>query len=286
MNRIFGIVITLTWLVAMAALVRRDIVPYWFAEDAPRSWAAAQEVQCGIFNDAGRRIGTSWSVITPGPQLVTTRGLTLIDLSALEGYLPIRGRLLLKTLLTYEADGPLVEFEFSLRGAGFPIEIAGERLGSDYACTAVIGGTRTVVPLDWRLSEGLGELARPFSHLDGLYVGRRWRLRLLDPFAVVTGGSLEFKTQLATVTKMENVDVRGAELECFRVETEGSTAWVDRDGRIVRQEARIPLLGRWTLLNEPFDREEMRVTAAGYESGGDEARRDYQGTQYLEPIED
>lgn len=259
MNRVFGVAITLVWLVAMTALVRRDILPYWTAEDAPKAAGRDGSFQAVIRSESGRRVGTTWVTTTPGPQLLTVRSATVLDLSSLSSILPVRGRVLLETDLTYEHDGTLLRFDFNLHGTGIPIAVTGERLGQDFACTAEIGGVKTVVPLDWRLSEGLGEMMRPFTHLENLHVGRRWRLRLIDPFSVLTGGgSVEFKTQLVTVTARESIAVRHGQVECYRIETEGAVAWADDAGRVLRQEVRIPLLGKWILEDEPFDRASMK----------------------------
>lgn len=262
MNRVFGVAITLVWLVAMTALVRRDVLPYWTAQDAPRTAGHEGNFQAAILNDAGRRLGTSWVTTTHGPQLMTVRSATVIDLAAFGSILPVRGEMLIETDLTYEHDGMLMGFDLRLHGSGIPISVSGERLGNDYACTAQIGDTKTIVPLDWRLSEGLGEMMRPFTHLDDLYVGRRWRLRLIDPFSVFTGGgSVEFKTQLVTVTAKETIETNRGPVDCFRIETEGTVAWADDTGRVVRQEVRIPLLGKWHLEDEQFDRAALRASS-------------------------
>lgn len=271
MNRAFGIVITLVWLAAMTALVRRDVLPYWTAQEAPRTVSREGAFQAAVRNEAGRRVGTTWVTLLPGPQLLTVRSATVLNLSALGRIIPVRGRVLIETDLTYEHDGTLIQFDFHIHGSGVPISVTGERLGRDFACTAEIGGMKSVVPLDWRMSEGLGELMRPFTQLENLHVGRRWRLRLIDPFSVLTGGgAVEFKTQLVTVTARENIVLADRRVECFRIETEGAVAWADDAGRIVRQEVNIPLLGRWLLEDEPFDRAAMK-RAAGELRGVDSA---------------
>jgi len=262
MNRSLGVVITLVWLAAMTALVRRDVLPYWTAKDAPNQLTRDGKYQCGIANSAGKRIGTTFVTTTPGPQLTTVHSSTDLDLSALASYLPTQKQLLIDTDLTYEPDGRLFRFAFYLHGAAVPISVIGERIGHDYVCTATIGGTTTVIPLDWRVSEGLGEMLRPFTHLEGLHVGQRWRLRLLDPLAVLKGGDIEFKNQLVTVTGRETIESRGEPVECFRIETEGTIAWADDSGRVVRQEVLIPLLGKWVLTDEVFDQELYRAATA------------------------
>ena len=55
------------------------------------------------------------------------------------------------------------------------------------------------------------------------------------------------------VTAREAIEHHGEDVECFRIETEQTVAWADDDGHIIRQEVTIPLLGRWTMIDEPYD---------------------------------
>lgn len=278
MNRILGMVIVGVWLVAMAALVRRDVLPYWLADEAPPTFAANAQYQYAIHNTAKKRIGTSWVTSVVGPQLTTVRSTTRFDLRGLAGILPHEGTVYLDTDLTYAAGSVLEEFRFTLSGAGVPIQILGERYGNDYACTAEIGETRTTLPLDTRQSEALGELLRPFTHLENLHVGRTWRMRLFDPFALIKSGSVEFTTQLVTVTARETIVHQGRSVDCYRIEMPDAAAWADDQGRVLRQEVRLPLLGRWTISLEPFDEsqliEALRRVGRGYRGKPPERRPD------------
>jgi len=263
MNRIFGAVVIGTWLVAMTFLVRRDVLPFWSAQQAPSQIAPDRgSFQVAIRNEAGVRIGTTWITATPTENITTIQSTTLLDLRAIASILPLRKPLLCNTRLTYLSDGKLDQFSLKLKGAPIPIQVDGERCGPDFACSTTFGGTTKTVSLDGRLSECLAETLRPFTHLKGLHVGQRWRIRLLDPFSLLREQKPVFKMQLVTVTEREAILHNGDRVDCFRIETEGTVAWADDTGRVLRQEVQIPLLGRWILTDEPFDWEARKKAMA------------------------
>lgn len=254
MNRILGGVSALVWILAMGALIHRDVLPYWMAGDAPCQVTPEEEYQVGITLDGRRRVGTTWvtTTITPGMRLV--RSATRLDLGAIRTVLPLSGELVLQSDLSYAADDSLETFSFDLRSGGFEARIEGERYGRDYACTLRIGPKSWTIALEGEHSEYLGESLRPFTRLKNLTVGQRWRLRVLDPFAALQSQTLEFNTQVATVTARETIAHAGERVSCFRIETEGTVAWADDEGRVLRQEVNVPLLGRFVLTDEDFDR--------------------------------
>ncbi len=246
MNRLFGIILALVWIVAMAALVKRDMVPFWIAEDLPAGFAPDQDTQWGIFDADGRSIGTAWIAVRRTSGETTVESTTSLDFRGV----PI----LLDSAFTSLGETGIQQFQFRLLGAPVPILVRGERIGRDFSCSAKIGTIVNTFSLDARLSQFLGESFRPFSHLRGLHVGQSWRIRLLDPLALIKDRTIDFKVQLARVTKREVIEHDGSDVECFRIESNGSVAWADDTGRILRQEVQVPLLGRCVLQNEPFDR--------------------------------
>ncbi len=245
----------LAWAVAMTALIQRDVVPFWTAQQPPAHVAHNSAFQVAIHNAAGTQLGTSWVTTTPIASITTVRSTTLLDLRRVASILSIQEQkpLLVETDLTYYSDGLLDRFRFRLLGAGMPIQVVGERYGRDFACTTTFGRTTRTIPLDGRLSECLAETLRPFTLLKDLHVGQTWRIRLLDPLSLLRGSGPDFKMQLVTVTRRETIDHHGDTPDCFRIETDGTVAWADDTGRVLRQEVRIPLLGTWTLTDEPFD---------------------------------
>jgi hypothetical protein len=254
MNRFIGAIITLVWLIAMAALVKRDVLPFWLAEDAPPRVLPEDRCQIAILNKAGGRIGTNWITTSVSPSATGIQSSTVLDINKATGLLPGIGVMLIETESTFGEQARLEQFHLRLVGIGVPAEISLDRYGEDYACTAKLGSMTRVFSLDGRLSEYLGDSLRPFVHLEGLRVGQRWRVRLLDPLSLVRGSSPEFRTQLATVTAKETIRDGVNEIDCFRVEMEGAVAWAAPDGRIIRQEADVPLLGRWIMVDEPYDK--------------------------------
>lgn len=254
-NRLVGIILAGSWLCLMTLLVQRDVIPFWTAQDPPRPHSWSGEYQTAIGNDADYRVGTSWVVATSTPSGMRIHSATVLDLGGLSSFLPKHTQLLVRSELSYQPDDTLDAFLFSIDGAGVPITVRAERFGRDYACEVKLGATRRLIPLDGRLSECLGESFRPFTHLEDLYVGQTWRIRLLDLLSVAKGDGAEFNTRLVTVTGTETIEHRGQQVGCFRIESEGTVAWADDSGRVLRQEVSIPLLGRLVLTEEPVDHE-------------------------------
>jgi hypothetical protein len=259
-HRCIGLFLGITWIFAMSALIQRDVLPFWLAGESPRQAFPEGKYQIAILNDAGRRVGSTWVTTSKITSLSTVHSITVLDLRSAVGLIPFANRVMLENNLSFGAEGELTEFTFILQGPGFPlVNISGERYGRDFACTAKIGSHTTTIPFDAQLSEYIGESMRPFTHLRNLHVGQSWRLRTVDPFALVKGQTLEFTSELAKVTRKETISHQGDKRDCFRIETRGATAWADASGLILRQEVSIPVLGRWTMLDEPFDPEARKV---------------------------
>jgi len=255
MNRILGGILAVMWFVAMGTLVHRDVLPYWTAGEAPCQVVPDERYQVGVWMEGGRRVGTTWVTTTVSPSMRLVRSATKLDLAAIRTVLPLSGDLLLQSDLGYETDDTLDNFNFDLRGMNVQASVEGERFGRDYACTIHIGGRKWTIGLEGRHSAYLGETLRPFTRLKKLVVGQKWRMRVLDPFAILQSQTLEFSVQIAKVAGRETIEHDGRQVPCFRIETEGTVAWADDEGRVLRQEVNVPLLGRFVLVDEPFDRE-------------------------------
>lgn len=253
MNRVVGTLITLVWLACMAALLERDVIPFWRAQDPPGRPIPPGAFQVAIRNQAGRRVGTTWITTSPMPAYTAVLSSTRLDLGSVAPGLP-GGTLFFDTDLSYDAAGLLDEFAVRLDTAAIAARVTGVRYDREFACTARIGSLTRTMSFDGELSRYLGDCIRPFTYLRGLHVGQTWRLRLIDPIALLTRGALAFDTQLVRVTGRETISHQGRRVPCYRIETQGATAWANDAGRVLRQEVRIPLLGEWTLVDEPFDR--------------------------------
>jgi hypothetical protein len=278
MNRFLGTMITIAWLAAMAALVKRDVLPFWMADEAPLRVLPEEARQIAILNSSGGRIGTNWITTMVAPAATGIQSSTVLDVSKATGLLPGVGAMLIETDSSFGEQDRLEQFHLRLVGIGMPAEVQLDRYGEDFACTAKLGSMTRVFSLDGRLSEYLGDSLRPFVHLAGLRVGQQWRVRLLDPFSLVHGSAPEFKTQLATVTRRETIRDGAGEVDCFRVEMEGAVAWAAPDGRIVRQEADVPLLGRWVMVDEPYDKAARNKALATFKRKRSHSRQEAEAT--------
>ncbi len=272
MNRLLGSILAITWLIAMGALVQRDVLPLWTAEEPPRQVLPAGEYQIGIFNQADSRIGTTWISTSPSPMMMV-RSTTVLEVAKITGMLPVSGTWILGTDLMYDSDERLDQFRFTLNAPGVVGEVNAERIERDFSVIAKLGDLKKTLLLDGELSRYLSETLRPFTHLERLHVGQSWRIRLLDPFALMKSQSVEFQSQLAKVTRRETIHHRDREIDCFRVETPTAVAWADEFGRVLKQQVQLPLIGTWTLLDEAVD-VEARVRALPEKRLGASARRE------------
>jgi len=257
-NRIAGLTITAIWLVLMALLVRDDVIPYWYAQEPPADRIPRSKHQVAIFNAAGDRVGTSWVRTVPTGDFKTVLGSTIIDMQRVSNILPVRGMLRLESNLTYNSEDELDDFLFMMDASGMIAKVHGERYNEEFACLAEFGQFKRQLALDARMSSFISDGMRPFTHLSGLEVGHTWRLNLLEPMALLTEREVRFRIQLVRVTARETIEHHGEDVECFRIETEQTVAWADDDGRIIRQEVTIPLLGKWTMIDEPYDDDARR----------------------------
>jgi len=257
-NRIAGLSITAIWLVLMAMLLTRDVIPYWYAQEPPADRIPRAKHQVAIFNAAGDRVGTSWVRTVSTGDFKTVLGSTVIDMQRVSNILPVRGRLRLESNLTYDSEDELDDFLFMMDAGGMIAKVHGERYNEEFACLAEFGQFKRQLALDARMSSFISDGMRPFTHLSGLEVGHTWRLNLLEPMALLTEREVRFRVQLVRVTARETIEHHGEEVECFRIETDQTVAWADDDGRIIRQEVTIPLLGKWTMIDELYDDDARR----------------------------
>lgn len=255
MNRLFGIAVILLWGSAVIALVRRDVLPYWEAHRPPRGVIPQERLQAGLY--AGpQRIGASQTTVRRFGGITHVRSVTELALGAMRlPGLSALPRVTFVTTLTFQGVERLESFETQVHGAPAPIHVEGHLLGIDYSCLAKFGALQHKFSLDARLSQQLGEALRPFTHLPDLELGQTWQVQALDPVGLMTGQTAQFRPMLVRVVGRDRIPHRGAEVECFRLESDHAWAWVDRDGRVLVQVIELPLLGKLTIRDEPFDDE-------------------------------
>jgi len=115
MNRFVGIAATSLWLIAMFLLVRRDVLPFWTAQEAPVQALPDETFQVAIRTRGGARgdrLGLS------GPD-TDDHHRPQYDLSRLPqpgSFLSMQGPVIFDMNMAYEAGGRLVTSSFASRG--------------------------------------------------------------------------------------------------------------------------------------------------------------------------
>lgn len=261
-NRLFGIATITLMLVANAALIARDILPSWLASDPPEP-AALQladreevNVQFGIFNHE-QRIGYAWVSHERSGELVTARYVTALLPLNLPGKVETPA-FHVETTMRYRGAKHLEELRVGVFGLGLPVTFTGEFYPPDeFACEWQVDERRGELVLPADATRAMGDVLRPFDGLTGLEVGQTWRVNMINPLAGVIPGwadrMMSSQGVLARVVAKATIEHRGETIETFVVATDRARAWVTPDGRVIRQELELPLLGDIRLEEEPFN---------------------------------
>lgn len=274
-------VCTLFMLASNVTLFVRDVLPDWLAGPPPGVDELAppddsdRRLQIGIFDANGRNVGRSWLILS------WLDGTLHVDSSTWLGTMDLPAGLvtpevLIETRLRFRAEDRLLD-DLWLRVSGLPekVQARGELYESYFGCTWRVGrhaGGQFV--LDAQATRAMGDVLRPFGRLPALYVGRTWRLQLLNPLTAVVPGLAEHElltpAELVRVTGKETIRHGGVDREVFIVQARSVKAWVAPAGDVLRQEVNLPLVGRLTLLDEPFDRARFEQTKRGLSSAAPE----------------
>ena len=264
-NRWIGIVTLGLMLSVNAALMMRDVVPDWFAGTPPTSRALDLrlgedvEAQFGLFDQEGRRMGYAWTFATRDEYLTKVRYQTVLESLRLPGdvVLPL---LRVDTDVNYRGGNVIDSLRVRVHGFGATIRLDGEFYEPDhFPCKWQAGAQRGEFDLPADVTRALGDVFRPFDSLMGLSVGRSWRMKLLNPLAgiVPDWGTRHVMSDsiLVRVTGTEPMQYRGTTVQAFVLEADKIRAWVAPNGQLIRQDFDLPLVGRLTLRDEPFDRD-------------------------------
>ncbi|MEW6253346.1 MAG: hypothetical protein AB1716_22115, partial [Planctomycetota bacterium] len=192
LNRWLGIALAAGMLLVNAELIRRDVLAHWLSGDPPPNRALRLapgemlETQVGIYDRDGRPIGKSWTKASKTPaenadNLVRVDTTTLLRPILLPGGLqtpPVR----IETNVIYRHGETSVDsLDFRMFGLGIPVSLRAEAVGADdFPFTWQVGEQSGKVSLDSRVPKLLGTVIRPFDDMPNLYVGRRWRIDVLD----------------------------------------------------------------------------------------------------------
>ncbi len=273
--RTSGWIIVLFWAASMTWLVRHDVWPALTAGEAPQvgpsGWAKLHDThfQVGIFNKYDQRIGTAWTVYNP-------RSQTREDTIHLH-WAVLPGPMLLKIESGFMADGKLDNFKLTVDGAQLgpaafgansPIVIEGERYASVYAFRIRAGRSIDKTFKIGAMEAGLiGDVFRPFAALPDLEVGRTWRMQVVNPISTITGVGQPVVSMLVRVTGRETITtVDRQQVGCFVVEAPNVRAWVDDSGLVWVQQMNLPLGGKITARNEPYDEKTRNASVARFET--------------------
>lgn len=273
-NRWIGIVLAGLMLLANAGLFVRDVLPHWVPNDVPPNAAQMlspgdeRGVQVGIYTDDGVRIGTSWTTSQRkvAGEFVGVSTITVFGPVALPAVtiprLRINADLILRTS-TQRVD----EVAFKIFGVDVPIQLRCEAMPTgEFPCHWNVGPQSGDLVLDAELPAMLGDVIRPFDRLPNLYVGQTWRLKLVDPLKALLpqleSTGIDIEPLVFRVTRRETIRWAGREVEVFVVDGGETRAYVDDEGRVLRQEVNLPLLGRLVLIDEPYSQAAREHAAA------------------------
>lgn len=270
-NRLVGILCAGLMIGVNGALILRDFVPRWLAGPPPENDARllqpgeVRRTQYAIYAEDGHLMGRSWTI----SQVNLAPALTIDSYTLLESAMLPNGmttpRIRVHTFLSFFAENPVPEkLRIELEGLPLAVRLEGEPLPPDFACIWVVGEQRGEFALPAESMQAIGDVLKPFDRLPGLWEGRTWRLNLFDPLSRILPdflhGDIETDSVLVRVTRMEIIRHGGQDVPAYRVEAPGAVAWAASDGRVLRQEVQVPLLGRLTLLDEEWNSELFRIS--------------------------
>lgn len=274
-NRLIGILCIAAMLGVNGMLVIREFIPRWAAGDPPKNDAQSMKsgdirrTQFGIYTPDGQLVGRSWTLA----MVNFAPSLTVDSWSVVEPYTLPNGmsspRLRVHTIISYvESDVPdkvRLELEGVTGVDGRPLRIGleGEPIPPDFACTWVVGDDRGEFAVPSDSMRAVGDVLKPFDRLPGLFVGRAWQLNVFDPLSRILPhwmrGDIDSDAVLVRVTKSETIQHAGQDVEVFRIEAPHVVAWATLDGRVLRQEVEVPILGPLVILDEEWSAELFRA---------------------------
>lgn len=263
LNRIVGFVLAGLMLLANGAVIFHDVLPGLMIGEPPRALgvqldaSAEANLQLRIDDENGRLVGRSWTRSHRNGEIAQTTSNTVLNPISLPtgGQLP---PLRIATELTYRLpDAGVDTLAVTLHGIPeMPVSLRGETMPSkEFACKWQVGQETGRIVFGSRFTRAIGDVVRPFEALPELYVGRQWQMKMINPLACLSPNQTEdnvFYSVTVAVTGKERVTHNNQSVEAFVVEAPQTRAWVLPDGRVIRQEVNLPLLGRLTLIDEPY----------------------------------
>ena len=151
-----------------------------------------------------------------------------------------------------------------VHGLGPPVRLDGAFYPPDhFPCTWQIGAQRGEFDLPADATRALGDIIRPLDGVSGLEVGQSWRINLLNPLAgMIPDWGARFmanQSMVVRVVRKEKIEHRGESVEAFVIQADKMQAWMTPEGRLIRQEYELPLIGRLVLVDEPVDKHKREI---------------------------
>lgn len=262
MNRAIGLLTFLLMLVANAVLLVKDILPRLSAgkPPLPREMALipGEELQSqqALTNEQGQVIGAIWSISSRSVEILATRTWTVLEPMALGPGLTLP-RLQVMHESIFDKNCQLDEINLRVFGFGVPVWVKGQFAPpGDFPIQWQLDDRRGTINLPAETAAAMRDAMQPLGSLTQLEVGQAWRVRIMNPIASLTPGmkgDLQTLDMLVRVTGKTKLEHNGEKKEVFVVETDSLVAFVDQDGRLLKQVMEIPLLGQVTCIDVPFD---------------------------------
>lgn len=253
---VLPIAIVALWLHAMTMLALREVVPaFRQAREAAeglryselrRDLPGVEDTRMGLYKvgpgqgiRALRRVGTLDRRVWRKGEILEIRVRTTLDIEALVPWMRAwSGRVAEVVFQSKAVRGRLVSLQMEIRQAGKDapiVSVTGAAAGDKLSLRAEtpLGLLTRVIPYDSRFVVTAAET--PALGMPKLHVGRRWKVRLLDPL------SGRVRERWARVTRREGLRWQDEDVMCHVVEVDGdrfkSTAWVDDEGRVLKLQA-------------------------------------------------
>jgi hypothetical protein len=244
------------WLAGLGWWCVREMVPRWLAgrmeyqqllarraSDEPTLW----KIMMG-----DQKVGNIVSNVHPAPNggfsinSQASVSTSLIPNLGAEAFLQIQFRADVSPLGTLKNFDAKVHIE----GSSMSLSVRGDVQGDTATLLVFAGrqqmGSPTTIRLDPKLP--LGQSLAPPDRLPGLWVGRRWTSKTIDPQSLITrggifsGAAVSTKDAVHTVIGIETISWNDEPSACFVVEDKldgiNGKTWVRQtDGQVLRQEA-------------------------------------------------
>lgn len=258
MRRLFDLTVVSIWVLSLVGLVWHDLWPTWTASSPPVLVPSGGkdtpiQMQFALDSQAWGSLGRSWVQFWRLETGAVAGSTTVLQAG------PIRRPIRIETNLNFDKDDRLDQLKIWVYGLPVsPVRIEAESFGEDFPCRIRIGDQQHDFTLRQEQATAFGEVFRPFVYLKGLQIGQTWRMAGINPLGSLWGEDPAPTPIVVKVVGKETIDHLGRPVECFRVQAQNATAWVDADGRVLLQTVQVPVLGTISIrLLDGFDEQAL-----------------------------